>query len=184
MPLLLLTRHDVQVDLGLNSELASEANRASAELHRKALGLRGRTGPAVLAARRAIDEEQTNWLNAHLTAPGQLQRLGQIELQWEGPSAMISRPIVAEYLNLTPDQQKKAAAYAAEQKAQRAQAAWTYADHLRLMHKAVSVLSETQKNRWIRLVGRPCRFSISAGAKGAQDQRADREPASRGEVAR
>src|SRR5262249_47877802 len=89
MPLLLLTRHDVQVDLGLNSELVSAATRASVELYRKALGLRGRTGPAVLAARRAIDEEQTNWLNAHLTAPGQLQRLSQIELQWEGPSAMI-----------------------------------------------------------------------------------------------
>ena len=99
VPLLLLSRPDVRADLGLNPAQTAEARRAISELHAKAAALRGKTGAEAIAARRAIDEEQRRRLEAMLS-PQQQDRLIQIDLQWEGPSALISRKMVAESLNL------------------------------------------------------------------------------------
>ena len=84
------------------------------------LTLRGKTGDAVVAERRAIDEAQLEWLSNNLTG-NQLERLRQIELQWEGVAAMLSRPMVASYLKLTPEQQQTLARIIAERNRLRAQ---------------------------------------------------------------
>ena len=40
-------------------------------------------------------------------SPEQLGRLDQIDLQWEGAAAMLSRPFLDESLNLTDRQKQK-----------------------------------------------------------------------------
>ena len=112
-PLLLLSRPDVQADLKLDRSQVLGAQNQINELTRRALALRGKTGTAVVADRRAIDEAQLEWLGKNLTG-NQLERLWQIELQWEGASALLGRPMVAEYLRLTPEQQGSLAAIIAE----------------------------------------------------------------------
>ena len=81
-PIFLLTRLDVQRDLKLLPNQIADLNRAGAELYRKAQMLRGKSGPAINEERRKIDEELTEWLGAHLTE-NQLERLQEIDLQWE-----------------------------------------------------------------------------------------------------
>jgi hypothetical protein len=160
-PIVLLSRADVQADLKLSPVQISESRREAEVLYYKALGLRGKTEPGDLAARRAIDEEQNLWLKAHLAEP-QLNRLDQIDLQWQGAAAMLSRPFVAEYLNLTPDQRDNLARCVKEGAERRARAAWTYADHVLLTRKAISILSEKQQSLWIHVLGPPCQFSIGS----------------------
>jgi len=174
VPIFLLTRSDVQADLKLDPNQISESHRAASALYYKALSLRGKAGGGVVAARRAVDEDQTRWLSTHLT-PQQLERLGQIDLQWEGAAAMLNRPVVAEYLGLTREQQEKVARYIAEGRQQRARATWTSAEHVGLARKAISVLSDKQKDLWIHVLGPPCRFSIAAGPQAPPDQPAGRE---------
>jgi len=173
-PIVLLIRPDVQADLKLTPAQISESRRAAAALHDKALGLRGKTEAGVVAARGVIDGEQSQWLSTHLT-PQQLNRLGQIDLQWEGAAAMLSRPVVAEYLNLTPDQRDKVARYVAEGGEQRARTAWTYSEHVNLTRKAIAVLSDKQKDLWIHVLGPQCRFSIAATSTAPPDQPARQE---------
>ena len=88
------------------------------ELTKRAAALRGKSGAAVMAERRAIDEAQVDWLAKNLTG-NQLIRLRQIELQWEGASAMLSRPTVADYLKLTPEQRQTLVRMISERNAQR-----------------------------------------------------------------
>jgi hypothetical protein len=158
-PIFLLTRSDVQTDLKLDSKQVAECHRAALTLYRKATGLKGKTGPAMVAARRAIDEELSEWLSNNLS-PGQLARLDQIDLQWEGASAMLSRPMLDEHLSLTPDQRERVAQCISAKKAQRAQGAWTYADHVELTRTAIAVLSKRQRDLWIHVLGPACRFTI------------------------
>jgi len=174
VPIFLLTRSDVQADLKLDPKQISESHRAASALYYKALSLRGKAGGGVVAARRAVDEDQSQWLTTHLT-PQQLDRLDQIDLQWEGVGAMLSRPYVADYLGLTREQQGKVARYVAEGREQRARAPWTSAEHLGLMRKAYLVLSDNQREFWIQLVGRPCHFVIAAGPQTPPNPAAGRE---------
>ncbi len=168
-PIVLLCRSEVQADLKLTPAQISDGRVAAAALYYKALRLRGKTEAGVVAARRVIDEEQSQWLSTHLT-PEQLSRLGQIDLQWEGASAMISRPVVAEDLDLTPDQRDQVARYIAEGEKRRATAAWTYDEHVDLARKAISVLSEKQKRLWIHVLGPACHFAIAARPAVPADQ--------------
>jgi hypothetical protein len=171
VPLYLLLRSDVQVDLKLAPGQVAEAYRAAQSLYEKALGLRGKRGGAILAARRAIDEDQSRWLAAHLSAE-QLERLNQIELQWEGAAAMLSRPVVAEYLNLTAEQKQKVARFIGEARERRARGGWTFDEHVDLTRQAISVLSDKQKELWVHVLGPACRFSIVVGARPAPSQSA------------
>ncbi len=166
--LFLLMRADVQTDLGLASAQVIEINRAASALYRKAMRLKGKTGAGIVAARRVIDEDEARWLMAHLS-PDQLLRLDQIDLQWEGASALLpaSRPLVAEDLNLSREQQDAVARLIAEAVAQRPQLSWTYDQHTNLSRKAIAVLSDKQKTVWIQVLGRPCRFSIDGKAGAA-----------------
>lgn len=160
-PMLLLTRRDVQADLRIDSDLAAEANHASEALYRQALNLRGKGGPEIVRARRHIDEEQSQWLTTHLTA-AQLERLGQIDLQWEGASAMISRPIMVETLGLS-EKQKETLGHLIQQAndLRKSGRRWTPREQAAVLQRAVAVLSDRQRTVWNRLLGSPCRFSIT-----------------------
>jgi hypothetical protein len=160
-PIFLLTRADVQRDLALQDSQVAEIQHEASELYRKARALKGNKASGVVAARRVIDDESSQWLAAHLT-PRQRERLAQIELQWEGAGAMLSRPLVTEYLNLNPDQQNKVAGCISEARAQRPQGPWDYDGHVALTRKVISLLPEKQADLWIKLLGPPCKFSIDA----------------------
>jgi len=171
-PIFLLTRVDVQTDLKLHPDQIADLNRVGAELYRKAQPLRGKSGAAVVEARRQIDEELTQLLGTRLTIH-QLERLWEIDHQWEGAAAMV-RPIVAEYLGLTPEQKQKVTQYLSEFMEQRTRAPWTASDHFRLTSKAVAILSDKQKQLWANLLGKPCQFSIVGQKQTTQDPRSAR----------
>jgi hypothetical protein len=169
VPLYLLMRSDVQADLKLDPNQISDSARAASRLYNKALSLRGKLGSGIVAARRAVDEDQSQFLSTHLS-PQQLERLGQIELQWEGAGAMLSRPVVGDYLSLTLEQHEKVARLVAEARSQRAHTPWTPTEHVNLTRKAISVLSDKQRELWIHVLGPPCRFAITARPQVAPDQ--------------
>jgi hypothetical protein len=131
--------------------------------------LKGKRGPAIVAARREVDTEMSEWLSSHLT-PEQLGRLEQIDLQWEGASAMRSRPLLDESLNLTPDQQQKVDQCISATKMKRKQGSWTFEDHVSLSRQAIAILDERQRNLWIHLLGPPCPFMIATSAQPAKDE--------------
>ncbi len=172
-PLLLLSRPDVQVDLRLERSQILGTQNIINELTRRALTLRGKTGATVIAERRAIDEAQLDWLSNNLTG-NQLARLTQIELQWEGIPAMLSRPTVAGYLKLTAEQQQSLARIIAERNRLRSQGRTAPAVEQRLNQKALSVLSSNQQQLWTNLLGTPCRFASTSVPTGKRDEATQR----------
>jgi hypothetical protein len=164
VPIFLLTRSDIQADLKLNSEQITECHRAARAFQRMASRLVGRKDPGVVAARREVDEALTRWIGEHLS-PEQLGRLDQIDIQWEGAAAMLSRPFLDEGLNLTDDQKKKVRECIAEGNAQRARGVWTYDDHTNQTRKAIAILDKKQHDLWILALGRPCTFKITINAQ-------------------
>jgi hypothetical protein len=158
----LLMRTDIQQEVGLEPAQIAEVKRFTAALYGKALRLKGQTGPGAVEARRVIDEAQSEWMGSHLT-PEQLERLSQIELQWEGASALLSRPVVAEYLGLTSEQKTQVArVYSDVRKLHDARKPWTYEEHVEITRKAIGALSDRQRHLWAKVLGRPCRFTIDA----------------------
>ena len=166
-PILLLARPDVQLELHLDPKQVAGARSTLARLLEEALQLKDQSGPAVAARRRFIDEEMTQWLVLNL-AKDQLARLRQIDLQWEGPAAM-SRPFVAEYLQLTDTQRLTVdRLLAAHRQAYRARGRLTAAERETFSRQALSVLSPAQRELWDRLLGPPCRWTIGGQAAGAR----------------
>lgn len=165
-PLLLLSRPDVQADLRLDPGQIGEAQRTINELSHRAAALRGKTGTAVIAGRRAIDEAQVDWLSKNLTG-NQLVRLRQIEIQWEGAAAMLSRPTVVDFLKLTPEQRQSLAQIISSGNAQRSRGP---GDQAALNRQAQGVLSVTQKELWDGLLGSPCRFALSSTPPRTRDE--------------
>lgn len=159
-PLLLLTRADVQADLGLDEAKIASARKAVAALTERALALRGKTGAAVIDARREIDEAQAQWLRTNLSDE-QLTRLSQIDIQWEGSSALVSRPAVAETLALTPTQLRALNKIIAERDARRAQGPPAPGAESETRRKSMAVLSNAQLGAWNAMVGEHCRFNIA-----------------------
>ena len=100
----------------------------------------GQDGAEAIAARRAIDEEQRRRLEA-LLSPEQQDRLVQIDLQWEGPSALISRKMVAESLNLDDRQRATLAQAVSDRDRRRAQAPDRGGDERQLAEQALAVLT-------------------------------------------
>jgi len=156
-PLLLLSRPDVQSDLQLDHEQVRAAYVAINELTARASSLRGKSGATVISERRAIDAAQLEWLGTHLSG-NQLERLRQVELQWEGVSAMLSRPMVAEYLRLTPDQRQGLARMISERNV-RKRAPSAPADDRIFAAKAHEMLSKEQQELWKNLLGTPIQFA-------------------------
>jgi hypothetical protein len=153
-PLLLLSRPDVRADLRLDAEQAESAERAITDLYVRAEALKGKTGAAAIAGRKAIDEAQQLWFDQHLTAE-QRNRLVQIDLQWEGPAALVNRPLVAEMLGLTPEQRATLKQAVAQRDAGRSSQTDSRALEQTLAKQALSVLTSTQKERWRVMLGNP-----------------------------
>lgn len=158
-PIFLLTRSDIQADLKIEPKLAAACQHVAVSLRHKAAALKGVKIRDMVAARREIDEEMSQWLITNLS-PQQLDRLDQIDLQWEGPAAMITRPFYDESVGLAREQREKLTSCLAEARAHRAQAIWTYDDHHELTRKALTILSEKQRHLWVQILGQPCQFKI------------------------
>ncbi len=161
-PLLLLTRTDVRDDLKLNPQQVGDAERVIAELYSKALQLQGKRDPATIAARRAIDEAQVRWISNVLSAD-QRQRLEQLDLQWEGPSAVL-RPPVASALALSPEQGSALARAVAERNSKRARTGFDPASERKLAEATLAILSDGQRARWEAMLGHVFRFRPTAVA--------------------
>jgi hypothetical protein len=164
----LLSRPDVRADLKLDRAQILGAQNMINELTRRASALRGKTGPTVIAERRAIDEAQLDWLGKNLTGR-QLQRLGQIELQWEGPAAMLSRPSVADHLRLTSVQRQQLARIVSEHAATRQRSQAPPVAGQGVQQQIRLVLSPAQHEMWELLLGTPVRFVATAGPAPARD---------------
>jgi hypothetical protein len=163
-PLFLLLRSDIQKDLGLEPAQIALVNRVASEFYAKALSLKGKKGPGLLAARKEIDTEEKNWMSKHLN-PKQRERLAQIDLQWEGASALLNRPVVVEYLGLSSEKQTEVARVISDAGALRARAGrLTYEEHVDVTRKAIALLSEKQRKQWMHVLGPPCRFIIATAS--------------------
>jgi hypothetical protein len=172
-PLLLLTRHEVQADLKLEPGQISGAQAIIEQLTRRGFALKGKTGAGVISERRAIDEAQTEWLGTNLSG-NQLERLRQIDLWWEGPPAMISRPTVADYLKLSPEQRQALARLITEHNTLHSKGAVTLSATEAFHAKALSILTGNQKVLWQNLLGTPCRFAFTGPASKTRDEAAQR----------
>jgi len=153
-PLLLLSRPDIRAELHLDADQAAGAERAIAEFHREAAALRGRTDPAAKALRRAVDQGQWTWIEFHL-ADDQRERLNQLELRWEGPAALATRPEVAKALALTPDQAAALTRAVVDRKARRARTHDHAAVEAEFATRALAVLTDAQKPKWEAMLGPP-----------------------------
>ena len=150
-PILLLSRDDVARDIGLTSDQRQKTWEKIADLGRRATDLKGRNDKEVNVLRRSIDQSQLDWLRTELK-PVQLARLTQIDLQWEGPSAILSRPQVAEALHLTADQKSKIQAIFKDVPKQSADMPPSLAK-VDLTKRVFRELDETQQQSWRALTG-------------------------------
>jgi hypothetical protein len=165
-PLLLLSRSDVRAALQLSPEQSEKALGAIEELYKKAESLRGKKDdPAVVEERRALDSAQEEWLRANLTA-AQFARLDEIDLQWEGPSALISRPTVTARLGLSSEQRTALTRAVQGRNRLRAGGNVRLEDERRLAQQALGILTVEQKSRWNQMLGK--HFEVQwAGSNGA-----------------
>ena len=161
-PLLLLTRPEVVSDLEMSDAQSLAAEEAIARLYNRAASIRGKTGAAAIAARKLIDQEQIQWLEANLS-DRQRERLLQIELQWEGASALVTRPILSDTLRLTPEQ--KSQLTSGKQKRDQARKSNPVAYKMiedQWSRQALTILDETQRDLWKAMLGHPLPFHIAA----------------------
>ncbi|ODT98823.1 MAG: hypothetical protein ABS79_05285 [Planctomycetes bacterium SCN 63-9] len=163
--ILLLTRPEIQQELQLTPKLISEAKTLGSELQRRATALHGQSGPGVLTARRVIDEHQTQWLSEHLS-PTQLERLQQLDLQWEGPTACVSRPIIADYLRLSAEQRASITQLIANRESIRKQQGRPAETEEAFARSILHKLSRPQQEQWNELQGRPIRFLADPQPQG------------------
>jgi len=175
-PILLLCREEIQAELGLRPEVIAQAKSMASDLHRRAAFLHGKTGSGVLTARRIIDEEQTRWLNKNLSA-AQLDRLHQLDLQWEGPTAFVSRPIIAEYLNITPQQRESIAKSINLMKNQTNPTQSPPDSEDRFSDQALALLTDPQRDQWKALLGKPFAFRRDSPSQDAQISKTRTDPA-------
>ncbi|QDV35985.1 hypothetical protein [Tautonia plasticadhaerens] len=150
-PILLLSRPDVQHELQMGDEQVASGRGAIVELFARAASLRGRSGADAVASRREVDDSARRWLGENLTAE-QLGRLGQIELQWEGAAALLSRPTIAASLGLTDEQRSRLSESLSRPPAP---GEGPVDAHRRRHRDAASILTEDQRLRWLAMLGPP-----------------------------
>jgi hypothetical protein len=153
-PLLLLSRPEIRDDLKIPPDQVAEIDKAISDLSYKASTLKGKTGPAAVEARRAIDEGEIAWIEKHLT-PDQIARLWQVDLLWEGPASMATRPSVADALSLSDEQKAALQVALRERNALRDKTKDVAAANHQFGVDARRVLSDGQKQRWADMVGKP-----------------------------
>lgn len=149
-PILLLSRDDVATDLKLTDEQRGKAWDMIADLGRQAAELKGRDDKDALVLRRKIDQAQLEWIARELT-PEQAARLNQIDLQWEGPSALISRPQIAQTVHLSDVQKSKIRVILGG--TTKAAKPTDLAARESLIRQVFRELDETQQQTWRALVG-------------------------------
>jgi hypothetical protein len=155
--LLLLGRGDVRADVGLDEKQAAEARRTLDALYDQAAALRGQKGPEALSRKRAIDQAEDEWLRTHLSE-AQRKRLIEIDLQWEGPSALLTRPVVADHLDLTNEQRQHLGEAIAERNRRRSAGGDLRECENQLHRETLRILSKEQSQRWRAMLGAPCAF--------------------------
>jgi hypothetical protein len=160
VPLLLLSRRDVQADLRMSRTQVDDAEGAIRELYIKAYGLRGLKGEKLVAERREIDEQQRQWIETRLSE-SQRKRIVQIDLQWEGPSALVSRPAVAELLELTPEQITTLKKVVVESRGRLDKGESKTTVEGELARQTLATLSEAQKLRWKAMLGQPIQLQLT-----------------------
>ena len=160
-PILLLSRADVRDELKLTPEQAAEAEQAISDLYDRARALKGQSGVKADAARREIDRASQAWLAEQLGADQQ-RRLDQVALQWEGPTALLSRPIVANSLNLTEAQRSALSHAIAARNTRRKDGPPIPEDEAKLAETVRSVLSQAQQEGWNAMIGLPYTFRVVA----------------------
>jgi hypothetical protein len=159
MPLYLVLRPDVQVDMQLNPQQVEGAKHLLLRLRERGLmSLKSKSKEAAYAEKRAIDEAMESWFRDELSA-AQLERLTQITFQWEAASAL-QRPSVIKYLRLDAAQRRQVDGLLAERDRRHARGQLTPADLDRFSKQAMAVLTPAQKEEWDLALGPPCRFSI------------------------
>jgi hypothetical protein len=160
-PLLLLSRPDVRADLQLNAEQAAAALHEIDQLYTKAEDLRGRgNGSEVVNQRRLLDRAQQEWCENNLT-PAQSNRLDQIDLQWEGPSALL-RSRVGMALKLSDAQRQALQRAIDDRHRERVAGKASAAGERQLAEQALAILTPEQRQHWLRLLGPPLRFEPRA----------------------
>jgi hypothetical protein len=164
-PLLLLSRPDVRADLGLDDRQNSEADRMIDDLYVQATALRGKSGEAAVAGRKRIDAAQERWLESRLTER-QYSRLLQIDLQWEGPSALVSRPKVTAGVGLTAQQVATLKEAVARRDRERTPGVHNPFAEARLARTALAVLTKPQQEIWRNMLGRPFRPQLAQAPAG------------------
>jgi Spy/CpxP family protein refolding chaperone len=149
-PILLLSRDDVATDLNLTQDQRAKTWDMIAELGRQAAELKGRSDKDALVLRRKIDQAQLEWLNRELT-PEQNARLNQIDLQWEGPSALVTRPQISQTVHLTEAQKTKIREILGA--AGKSALPTDLARRETVIRQVFRELDETQQQTWRALIG-------------------------------
>ncbi len=152
-PILLLSRPDVRADLGLTPKQTEDAQVEIANLYVRAAALKGQTGPSAVAARKQVDDAQRLWFEGHLS-PEQLNRLVQVDLQWEGPSALLSRPMVSDALSLSAEQRVALKQAIAARDAARVRGSSRDAAEHALALQTLKILTADQKGHWRAMLGK------------------------------
>ena len=166
-PILLLSRPEIQAELHMKPDQVSDVARVIADARHKAIQLRGRTDAAAVDLRRGVDEEQRAWLETKLTED-QVERLSEIDLRWEGVAAIATRPGVAESLALSSDQKATLGRAVIERNAHRGRPLERERDpaaaERHFTQQVWSTLTDGQRKRWERMLGRPLALTASAAS--------------------
>jgi hypothetical protein len=161
-PLLLLTRPDVQADLKLSPAQIKAAEKAVNALYTRAEALRGQPNSReVIRLRAKLDAEQTQWLNTSLELP-QAARLVQLDLQWEGPAALV-RPIIAESLRITPAQRQALTHLIVQNRMAPLSPP--------LGMRALGILTVEQQDAWKMMLGEPLQIQRTASKSAGTARR-------------
>ncbi len=152
-PLLLLSRPDVRGELAMTPLQTEAAEHAITDLYVQASRLAGKPNDEVLSLRRALITAQVRWIEANLTDE-QKTRLVQIDLQWEGPSSLVSRPLVAQTLKLTAEQRERISKAVVERERSRKEHGPRLEDERKLAVVALETLAPDQREHWRGLLGK------------------------------
>jgi hypothetical protein len=169
VPLLLLSRPDVRADLGLTENQTREAEDAIRSLYPRAREMAGKQGEDAVAARRAVDNDMQQWIESRLNE-SQRERLAQIDLQWEGPAAVVSRPSLADALELSTGQREALTKGVAEVNEKRRKGTLDARDEAALARQTLGLLTKTQRTRWRAMLGKPFVPRLAAAEAKAKTQ--------------
>ena len=95
-----------------------------------------------------------------------MRRIDQIDLQWEGPSALVTRGVLAEELGLTPPQKAAIEAAIARRNELRRRPEQAREAERELARTALAALDPARRERWRAMLGRPFVPEVVAARQG------------------